>query len=131
MTELSNADMPAVLVSTQMEPTVFAIGAMHTHFILKKLACSSIRVPLVHDFGKASGVDDAMDRQPCKDSTAGWERPTNAFDQPICRVTDSSNALIPFQAICTPMQTRKNEDNCVITVMPVAPRICAMRSANP
>ena len=51
--------------------------------------------------------------------------------QPICSVTDSSNSLIPFQAICTPMQTRKNDDNCVITVIPVAPRIRANRSANP
>src|ERR1700730_256934 len=51
--------------------------------------------------------------------------------QPKCSVTDSSNALIPFQAICTPIQTRKNDDNCVITVIPVAPRIRANRSANP
>jgi hypothetical protein len=51
--------------------------------------------------------------------------------QPICSVIDSSNALIPFQAIWTPIQTRKNDDNCVITVIPVAPRICARRSANP
>jgi hypothetical protein len=51
--------------------------------------------------------------------------------QPICSVTDSSNALIPFQANCTPMHTRKNDDNCVITVIPVAPRIRANRSANP
>jgi len=51
--------------------------------------------------------------------------------QPKCSVTDSSNALIPFQVICTPIQTRKNDDNCVITVIPVAPRICAKRSANP
>jgi len=55
----------------------------------------------------------------------------SALDQPKCSVTDSSNALIPFQAICTPIQTRKNDDNCVITVMPVAPRIRANRSANP
>jgi hypothetical protein len=55
----------------------------------------------------------------------------SALGQPKCRVSDSSNALIPFQAICTPMQTRKNDDNCVITVIPVAPRICAKRSANP
>jgi hypothetical protein len=51
--------------------------------------------------------------------------------QPICRVTDSSNSLIPFQAICTPIQTRKKDDNCVITIIPVAPRIRASRSANP
>jgi len=51
--------------------------------------------------------------------------------QPKCSVTDSSSALSPFQAICTPMQTRKNDDNCVITVIPVAPRIRASRSANP
>jgi hypothetical protein len=48
---------------------------------------------------------------------------------PICSVTDSSNALSPFHAICTPMQIKKNDDNCVITVIPVAPRICANRSA--
>jgi hypothetical protein len=40
----------------------------------------------------------------------------NPFGQPICSVTDSSNALIPFQAICTPIQTNKKDDNCVITV---------------
>ena len=51
--------------------------------------------------------------------------------QPICSVTDSSKALIPFQAICTPIQTRKNDDNCVITVIPVAHRIRASWSANP
>jgi hypothetical protein len=51
--------------------------------------------------------------------------------QPICSLTDSSNALIPFHAICTPIQTRKKDDNCVITVSPVAPRIRAKRSANP
>ena len=51
--------------------------------------------------------------------------------QPICSVTDSSNVLTPFQAICTPIQTRKKDDNCVITVIPVAPRIRANRSANP
>jgi hypothetical protein len=39
--------------------------------------------------------------------------------------------LIPFQAICTPIQTRKNDDNCVITVIPVAHRIRASWSANP
>src|SRR5260370_20912980 len=55
----------------------------------------------------------------------------SAPGQPKCSVTDSSNALIPFHAICTPMQTRKNDDNCVITVIPVAPRIRASRSAKP
>jgi hypothetical protein len=55
----------------------------------------------------------------------------SALGQPKCSVSDSSNALIPFQAICTPIQTRKNDDNCVITVIPVAPRIRANRSANP
>jgi hypothetical protein len=59
------------------------------------------------------------------------EARASAFGQPICSVSDSSNALIPFQAICTPIQTRKKEDNCVITVIPVAPRIRAKRSANP
>src|SRR5579864_1577898 len=50
--------------------------------------------------------------------------------QPICNVTDSSNALIPFHAICTPIQTKKKDDNCVITVIPVAPKMRANRSAN-
>jgi hypothetical protein len=58
-------------------------------------------------------------------------RRKSTLGQAKCRVSDSSNALIPFQAICTPMQTRKNDDNCVITVIPVAPRIRAKRSANP
>lgn len=55
----------------------------------------------------------------------------SVLGQPKCSVTDSSNSLIPFQAICTPIQTRKNDDNCVITVIPVAPRIRASWSANP
>ena len=45
--------------------------------------------------------------------------------QPICSVTDSNNALITFQAICTPIQTKKDYDKCVIIVIPVAPRIRA------
>jgi hypothetical protein len=59
------------------------------------------------------------------------QEPVNAFGQLICSVTDSSSAFIPFQAICTPIQTRKKDDNCVITVIPVGPRIRANRSANP
>src|SRR6266436_1411083 len=58
-------------------------------------------------------------RETCRDDQAKW------------RDRDSSNAFMPFQAICTPIQTRKNDDNWVITVMPVAPRIRAKRSANP
>ena len=47
------------------------------------------------------------------------------------QLRDSSNSLIPFHAICTLIQTRKKDDNCVITVIPVGPRIRANRSANP
>jgi len=64
-------------------------------------------------------------------SAMNAKRPQKRLGHPKWKVTDSSNALIPFQAICTPIQTRKNDDNCVITVMPVAPRIRARRSANP
>jgi hypothetical protein len=52
-------------------------------------------------------------------------------DQPICSVTDSANALIPFQAICTPMQTSRNDESCMITNIAVGPKIRANRSANP
>jgi len=32
---------------------------------------------------------------------------------------EKCNALMPFQAICTLIQTKKNDDNCVIVVIPV------------
>lgn len=74
-------------------------------------------------------------RERCRSGVLGKflrrQEAVNPFGQPICSVSDSSNALIPFQAICTPIQTRKKDDNCVITVIPVAPRIRANRSANP
>jgi hypothetical protein len=42
---------------------------------------------------------------------------------------DFSSALIPFQTICTPMQTSKNEVSWRITVMPVVPSTRPSRSA--
>ena len=51
--------------------------------------------------------------------------------QARCRVTDPSNSLMPFQAICTPMQTRRNDDNFVITIVALRPSVRARRSANP
>jgi hypothetical protein len=34
-------------------------------------------------------------------------------------VTDSSRALIPFQTICAPIQTRRNDESFIMTVIPV------------
>jgi hypothetical protein len=51
--------------------------------------------------------------------------------QATCRTTDSSKSLMPFQPICTPIQTRRNDDNFVTTVIPFRPRVRARRSANP
>jgi hypothetical protein len=53
----------------------------------------------------------------------------SALGQPKCSA--SSSALIPFHTICTPIHTKKKDDNCRITVIPVDPRIRASRSANP
>jgi len=44
---------------------------------------------------------------------------------------EPSNTLAPFQRICTPMHTSKNDDNRMITLIPVAPRNRASLSANP
>ena len=46
-------------------------------------------------------------------------------------VTDSSRALIPFQTICAPIQSRRNDESFIITDIPVWPRTRASRSANP
>ena len=46
-------------------------------------------------------------------------------------VTEANKALAPFHRICTPMQTSRNDDNRRITLIAVAPRIRASRSANP
>ncbi len=50
--------------------------------------------------------------------------------QRTCTGTELNNALAPFHRICTPMHTSRNEDSCIITVIPVVPRIRASRSAN-
>ena len=41
-----------------------------------------------------------------------------------------SIAESPFQIICVPMHTSKNEDSRMITLIAVAPNNCASRSAN-
>jgi hypothetical protein len=41
----------------------------------------------------------------------------------------AKSALAPFQTICTPMHTNRNEVNCRITVMPVVPSTRPSRSA--
>src|ERR1700720_1843372 len=43
----------------------------------------------------------------------------------------ASNALAPFQRICTPMQTSRNDDRRMITPMAVAPSARANLSENP
>jgi len=43
------------------------------------------------------------------------QAPVNPFAMP----EEKCNALMPFQAICTLIQTKKNDDNCVIVVIPV------------
>jgi len=58
----------------------------------------------------------------------GYSDPTR---KAVCSATVSSNALIPFHPICTPMQTRRKDDNFVITVIAVRPSVRASRSANP
>ena len=45
--------------------------------------------------------------------------------------SDANNTLAPFQKICTPMHTSKNDDSRMITLIPVAPSNFASRSANP
>jgi hypothetical protein len=37
----------------------------------------------------------------------------------MCSVTDSSKALTPFQTICAPIQTRRNDESFIITDIPV------------
>lgn len=49
----------------------------------------------------------------------------------MCSAADSSRALIPFQTICAPIQTRRNDDSFIITDIPVSPRTRASRLANP
>ena len=102
-------------------------------FAIRKAAIAAIVKPCRERIGSRRPdrirlIDDQV-RAPGKFRRK--QAPVIPFGQPTCSITDSSNALIPFQAICTPIQTRKKDDNCVITVMPVAPRIRANRSANP
>src|SRR5260370_23191538 len=60
-----------------------------------------------------------------------FERVPNIFrGYWTCSGTDASSALTPFHRICTPMQTSRNEESRRITLMAVAPRSCAIRSAN-
>jgi hypothetical protein len=42
-----------------------------------------------------------------------------------------NNADNPFQEICTPMHTSKNDDNLMITLIAVGPNTWASRSENP
>jgi hypothetical protein len=42
-----------------------------------------------------------------------------------------TRVLNPFQKICTPMHTSKNEDSRTTMVIPLSPSACAKRSANP
>ena len=65
-----------------------------------------------------------------RDAIRIWQA-ANPSCQARCRVTDSRKSLMAFQLICTPMQTRRNDDNFVITIIAVRPRIRARRSANP
>jgi hypothetical protein len=44
--------------------------------------------------------------------------------------SDFSIADSPFQMICVPMQTSRNEESRMMTAMEVAPNISANRSAN-
>jgi hypothetical protein len=37
----------------------------------------------------------------------------------MCRVTDSSKPLTPFQTIWAPIQTRRNDESFIITDIPV------------
>jgi len=45
--------------------------------------------------------------------------------------TEASNARTPFQRICTPMQTNKNDASCMITLIAVGPSTRASLSENP
>src|SRR5216683_6797742 len=50
---------------------------------------------------------------------------------PYLPASEPNNTLAPFHRICTPMHTSKNDDNRMITLIPVAPSNIASRSANP
>ena len=54
-------------------------------------------------------------------SASGCQRPIRLV-QRTCRNHELTSALAPFQRICTPMHTSRNDVSCKITVIPVAPR---------
>jgi hypothetical protein len=49
--------------------------------------------------------------------------------QAVCRAMDSSNALTPFQPICTPMQTRRNDDSFTMTNIALVGKSIAQKNA--
>lgn len=51
--------------------------------------------------------------------------------QPAPKDKLRTSALTPFQKICTPMHTSKNEDSRTTMVIPFSPKAFAKRSANP
>jgi hypothetical protein len=62
-------------------------------------------------------------------------RPISGLSPPQCAAilatcgNELSSLAAPFQNICTPMHTSRNEDNLRITFTPVGPRALARRSA--
>jgi len=73
-------------------------------------------------------------RRLCRKFLAERQEPVNPFaspeekcplGQPICSVTGLQQRFDHVPAICTPIQTKKDYDKCVIIVIPVAPRIRA------
>lgn len=59
------------------------------------------------------------------------ERASARHHQLTLNGTEASSARTPFQRICTPMQTSKNEASCMITLMAVGPSTRASLSENP
>jgi hypothetical protein len=80
----------------------------------KKSACS------IRNDGVAKQIDLPADPLSVEVRRAmSTEMPIWMAYEVMCSVTDSSKALTPFQTICAPIQTRRNDESFIITDIPV------------